>query len=110
MIAARVIRSDPAIADMDGIWDHLAHDASPEVADFVAARLYEAMHRAAENPELHRVRTEYLHHPRRVNVYNYAIFYDPLPEGDGIFVWRVIHGARDLPELVFWPKPSSEDQ
>jgi plasmid stabilization system protein ParE len=108
MSAPRVIRSDPAIADLDGIWDYLAREVSPEVADFVIARLYEAMYRAAETPQLHRVRTEYRHHPRRINVYNYAIFYDPLPEGDGIFVWRVVHGARDLHELVFRSMPPTK--
>ena len=46
------------------------------------ARLYEAMYRAAEAPELHPARTEYEGAPRRINVFNYAIFYDPLPEGD----------------------------
>jgi plasmid stabilization system protein ParE len=46
---ARVVVSDPARDDLDGIWDYLARDASPEIADLVVARLYEAMHRAAES-------------------------------------------------------------
>jgi hypothetical protein len=25
-----------------------------------------------------------------------VIFYEPLPEGDGILVWRILHGARDF--------------
>ncbi len=54
------------------------------------------MHRAADNPGLYPERAEYRGHPRRINVFEYAIFYEPLPEGDGIFVLRVIHGRRDL--------------
>lgn len=104
MASSRVIRSDPAIADLDGIWDYLWREASPEIADFVIARLYEAMYRAAEAPDLHAPRTEYEGAPRRINLLNYAIFYDPLPDGDGIFVWRIIHGARDLTGLVRRPR------
>jgi len=100
---SRVVRSDPALRDLDGIWDHLAIEASPEIADFVIARLYEAMYRAAETPVLHRERPEHRGHPRRINVFRYAIFYDPLPDGDGIFVWRIIHGARYLPDQVSRP-------
>jgi plasmid stabilization system protein ParE len=32
MAIARVIRSDPANGDLDGIWDYLAEAASPEIA------------------------------------------------------------------------------
>ena len=103
MAVARVVLSDPATADLDGAWDYLAREASPEVADFVIALLYEAMYRAAEAPFLHRVRSEYTNAPRRINVFNYAVFYDPIPEEGGIFVWRVIHAARDLPRLIRRP-------
>lgn len=96
MAEARVIRSDLANDDLDGIWDYLAAEASAEIADFVIARLFEAMHRAADNPLQYRERTEHRGRPRRINVFEYAIFYEPLPEGDGIFVLRVIHGRRDL--------------
>lgn len=106
MASSRVIRSDPAIADLDRIWDYLDREASPEIADFVIARLYEAMYRAAEAPELHAPRIEYEGAPRRINVFNYAIFYDPLPDGDGIFVWRIVHGARDLMGLIHRPRDS----
>jgi len=100
---ARVVVSDPARDDLDGIWDYLARDASPEIADLVIARLYEAMHRAAERPLIYRERPELTGRPRRINVFRYAIFYEALSEEDGVFVWRVLHGSRDLPELVFPP-------
>ncbi len=104
MPSARVVLSSPAIDDLDGIWDYLAREASPEVGDFVFERLYEAMYRAAEKPLLHRARSEHKQAPRRINAFSYAIFYDPLGGGDGIFVWRVVHGARDLPRLI--PRPA----
>jgi plasmid stabilization system protein ParE len=103
MTVARVVLSEPATDDLDGIWDYLAETASPETADFVIARLYEAMYRAAETPSLHRVRPEHKGGPRRINVFSYAFFFDPLDDGDGIFVWRVLHGARVLDRLVHRP-------
>jgi plasmid stabilization system protein ParE len=45
MAPARLTISDPARQDLDEIWDNLAREASPEVADFVVARIYEAMYR-----------------------------------------------------------------
>jgi plasmid stabilization system protein ParE len=102
-VAARITRSGPAADDLDSIWDYLAAEASPAVADFVLARLFEAMSRAAENPHLYPERFEYRGRPRRINVFEYAIFYEPLPEGDGIFVWRVLHGRRRLAPLVKRP-------
>ena len=103
MATARVVLSEPATNDLDGIWDYLAQEASEETADFVIARLYEAMYRAAETPSLYRVRSEHKGAPRRINIFSYAVFYDPLDTGDGIFVWRVLHGARDLTQLVHRP-------
>jgi toxin ParE1/3/4 len=100
MAATRIIRSDPANDDLDRIWDYVASTGSPEIADFVIARLFEAMHRAAANPKLYRERSEYRGRPRRINVFEYAIFYEALPEGDGIYVLRVIHSRRDIPRVI----------
>ncbi len=93
-----VILSRPANSDLDATWDYLAAEASPEIADFVIARLFEAMNRAAEYPLMYR-ETSYRGRPRRINVFEYAIFYEPLPEG-GVFILRVIHGRRDIARLL----------
>lgn len=109
MASARIIRSASARQDLDDIWDYLAAEAGPDIADMVLARLFEALYRAADRPLLHRPRPEYLGAPRRINVFRYAILYEPLPEGDGIFLWRVIHGSRDLPRFVFRPTTPDEE-
>jgi len=95
----RIVRSKSADNDLLGIWRYLAVEASLEIADFVIARLYEAMARAAEHPLMYR-RTEYRGKPRRINVFEYAIFYDPLPDGNGIRVRRIIHGRRNIARLI----------
>jgi plasmid stabilization system protein ParE len=92
-----VTLSLPANDDLDSIWDYLATEASPEIADFVIARLFEAMVRAAENPLMY-PETSFSGRPRRMNVFEYAVFYEPESEG-GIFVLRVIHGRRHIEHL-----------
>jgi plasmid stabilization system protein ParE len=74
------------------------------VADSVIARLIEAIYRAADRPLLYQQRRELRASPRRLNVFRYAIFFEALPEGDGIFVWRVLHGARDLRRVLRRPR------
>jgi plasmid stabilization system protein ParE len=103
MAPARVIRSAHARRDLDDIWRYLDGEARPEVADRVVSRIVAAIHRAAEQPSIHRQRLEHAGAPRRVNVLRYAIFFEALPEGDGIFVWRVVHGVRDLSRRVRRP-------
>ncbi|RJF87480.1 type II toxin-antitoxin system RelE/ParE family toxin [Oleomonas cavernae] len=109
MVLPRVIRSASARHDLDAIWDRLAGQAGPEIADAVLARIFETMYRAADNPFLYRERPEHTGRPRRVNVFRYAIFFEALPDGDGIFVWRVIHGSRDLPRFIFRPSEDDSD-
>lgn len=112
MAPSRVIRAAHARRDLDDIWRYLDGEAGPQIADAVLARIVAAMYRAADRPLVHRQRHEHAGAPRRLNVLRYAIFFEPLPEGDGIFVWRVIHGARDLPRHVrrsVLPKERGED-
>lgn len=98
-MTVRIVRSKSADNDLLDIWRYLAAEASPAIADFVIAHLYEAMTRAAEHPLMYR-RTEYRGRPRRVNVFEYAIFYEPLPDREGIRVRRIIHGRRDIARLI----------
>jgi plasmid stabilization system protein ParE len=104
----RIIRSASARRDLDEIWDHVVGEAGPEIADAVLARIFEALYRAADQPLLYPRRPEYVGHPRRINVFRYAIFYEELADGGGIFLWRVIHGARDLSGLVARPPPADD--
>ncbi|HEY1632908.1 MAG TPA: type II toxin-antitoxin system RelE/ParE family toxin [Rhizomicrobium sp.] len=99
MPAARVAISDLAREDLDLIWDRVATEASAEIADFVIARLYETMYRAAERPRIYRKRTEYSGRPRRANVFSYAIFFEIEADG-GIYVLRIVHARRNLRRIL----------
>jgi plasmid stabilization system protein ParE len=95
MSLQRTARSASVRQDLFDVWRHIDLKAGPEVADGVVARLIQAIHRAADRPLLYRRRRELRGSSRRLNVCRYAILFEAPPEGDGVFVWRVLHGARD---------------
>ncbi len=103
MAFRRIVQSARAKQDLFDIWRQLDIKAGPEVADALVARLVEGIYRAADRPLLFRQRRELRGSPRRLNVLRYSIFFEVLPEGDGIFVWRVLHGARDLRRVLHRP-------
>jgi plasmid stabilization system protein ParE len=47
-------------------------------------------------------KTLYEGRPRRINVFEYAVFYEPESDGS-IFILRVIHGKRDVAQLMQKP-------
>ena len=96
----RVVRSKRAKHDLEAIYNYVAAEASLEVADLVMAALFEAMRRAAANPLMFRERPDLQGRPRRINVFTYAIFYDLLPNREGIYVLGIIHGRRDIPRQL----------
>lgn len=100
MAASRILRAPEARRDLLDIWAYVAGKSAPAIADAVLARLYGAMEVIAYAPHIGRERSEFAGSPRSIAVRPYVIFYEPLPEGDGILVWRVLHGARDLDPIV----------
>ena len=104
MASPRILRSPEARQDLLDIWAYVAGEAAPSVADAVLARLYGAMEVIAYAPLIGRERPEFSGSPRSMAVKPYVIFYEPLTEGDGILVWRVLHGARDLSPLISKPR------
>lgn len=89
----------PAAAeDLQGIDDHLVEDGHA-AAERVSRALEAAMARLAEHPLLGHVRPDLTSRPYRFwSVYSYLIVYQPEP--GTIQIIRVLHGARDLPELL----------
>lgn len=103
--APRIIRAPRARQDLIDIWKFVARDAAPPVADALLARIYGALDVIAYAPYIGRERREFRGEPRSIPVPPFVIFYEPLPEGDGIVVWRVLHAARKLTNrLVRGPK------
>lgn len=96
---ARLVLSRIARNDIDEIWQYIGRTRSEPIADAVLARLYGAMDVLTHVPHIGREREEFIDKPRSFAVRPHVIFYEPLKLGDGIAVWRVLHGARDLRSL-----------
>jgi plasmid stabilization system protein ParE len=109
MPLARIVRSAPARQDISDIYQYLAREAGLEIADAVLTRIAETLYRAADRPSAHRRRNELDGAPRRINVFRYSIFFEELP-GGGIYVWRILHSARDIRRILYRPVfPETED-
>ncbi|WP_394762696.1 type II toxin-antitoxin system RelE/ParE family toxin [Phenylobacterium sp.] len=100
---ARILRTPLARADLLNIWTYIAGESSPAIADTFLARIYGALEVVASAPYIGRERSEFDGGPRSLVVRPYVIFYEPLAEGDGIAIWRVLHGARRMEDLLRKP-------
>jgi toxin ParE1/3/4 len=93
---ARVTLTAPARDDLDHIWSYIAND-NPSAAD----RWIDEVHRrcavyarqpmAATPADRFQIGLRFFTHG------NYVVFFRP--EGDGVLVVRVLHGARHLEDL-----------
>ena len=79
--------------DLVDIRDFIAQDNPPRAVTFVA-ELVEHFGRLAEQPAIGRARPEMGRGIRSMPHGRYVIFYRP--RQDGVSVYRVIHGSRDL--------------
>ena len=99
-MALRVRRTARADADLDAIWLNIAQDSEP-AADRVLTRLFAAEDRLAAFPEMGPLRDELAPGVRSWVVADYLIFCRVDP--DSIIVLRVLHGARDIGQLLAEP-------
>lgn len=104
MAEPRILRSPEAHQDLLDIWAYIARESAPAVADAILARIHGALEIVAYAPHIGRMRPEFAGTPRSIPVRPYVIFYEPLPAGDGILIWRIIHGVRELERLVRRPR------
>lgn len=90
--------------DLLEIWLYIAAD-NPEKADEVLDAIDLALQLLAQTPTLG---TQRIYNRSELATMrmcpvprfrHYLIFYQPLPDRDGIEVIRVLHGSRDLPAL-----------
>ena len=86
-------RLPAAIADLDAVWDYIAHD-NPDAADQVIARIATAARRLADFPSSGTRRPDIHPTARSIPVGAYLILYRVIDEV--VEIVRVLHGARDL--------------
>ncbi len=100
---ARILRAPAARNDLLQIWAYIADESSAAIADNFLSRIYGALEVVASAPYVGRERPEYRGRPRSIVVRPYVIFYEPLADGDGVAIWRILHGARQMDDLVQRP-------
>ena len=103
MAKRRSLLSLAADGDLDAIFAYLATQSGIDRATAVFARIEETLKSLAEKPQLGRVREDLDGAPRSFVVLRWVVFYEPMEMGDGIYVWRVVDGSRDLYRLVKRP-------
>ena len=99
----RILRASLARNDLLDIWTYIADNSSAVTADRFLARIYGALEVVSRAPHVGRERAEFAGSPRSIVVRPYVIFYEPLPEGDGAAIWRVLHGARRMEDMLERP-------
>jgi toxin ParE1/3/4 len=96
----RVILSLQAARDLDLLFDWIAYESGVARAEDVLQRIDDAIQRVATMPGIGRLRPELDGSPRTFPVSRWLIVYEPQKTNQGIVVWRVIDGARDLPRHI----------
>lgn len=92
----RLTFAPSALADLDGIADHIGQD-NPDAAGRFVRKIKETCRLIAGRPLMGRARNDLLPELRSFPVGNYLLFYDVT--SGGVEIVRVVHGSRDLPAV-----------
>jgi toxin ParE1/3/4 len=87
---------EDAIADLDGIYDHIGRALkSPQAADRTIDKIHAACQRYASQPGMGEARLDFGADLRIFSVGSYVVIYQPL--NDGIRALRVFLGRPNFP-------------
>lgn len=93
---SRLLYTLQAEEDLLEIWSFIAED-DMTAADHVLEQMGSMCRNIADVPFMGRDRSDVAENLRGIAMGSYVVFYRPIE--DGIVIIRVLHGARDLPEL-----------
>jgi toxin ParE1/3/4 len=93
----RILRTPQSRIDAADIWTYIAQD-NEHAADRLIDRIDEVLSRLADNPRTGSLQEQFRPGLRAFPVGNYVIFYQEIT--DGIEVFRILHGARNLDDLL----------
>lgn len=100
MARPQIVLSLTAERDLTSLFDWIAADSGVERAEAILRRIEHTLELVAAMPRIGRVRYDLDGEPRTFTVWPWIVIYEPLPQDDGIVVWRVVDGRRDLPKEV----------
>ena len=86
--------------ELDELFFWIKVDIGPNAADTFALRVRRTLQNLADFPLIGRVREEYSGAPRSLSLHPGVIFYEPMKDGRGIKVLRILDGRRDLGALL----------
>jgi addiction module RelE/StbE family toxin len=100
----KVVWSDPAVDDLEAIWDHVAED-SPGAARRLVAKLLEAVDHLETFPRMGRtVPEDESASSRELIVGSYRVLYQVVSEK--VEILAVVHGNQDLTAgIPPWDRP-----
>jgi toxin ParE1/3/4 len=101
---AHIAKSLDAERDLSDLFDYIARESGVDRAEMILRRIEQSLNILAELPLIGRVHRELDGAPRTFSIWPWIVIYEPEPSGNGILVWRIIDGRRDLPKLVRPPK------
>ena len=100
MGASTVVRSAKARKDIRELYVWIVEDSGLERAEQVIARIEATVQRLAKRPLSGRSRPDLEGEPRSFSVAPWLIVYEPLKDGTGIHLLRIIDSRRDVAALL----------
>jgi plasmid stabilization system protein ParE len=100
MAGARVEFSVKARTDIVRLLLWIALDSGEKQAQAVVDRINATIARLARRPRLGRVEQIFRGNPLVFTVYPWKIVYEPLPEGNGVNVLRILDTRQDIAALL----------
>ena len=94
------VKSADALSDFQRIYAWIASDGGELRAEMNLRRLDELIHRLARRPRLGHRRFDFRGDPYSFSVPPWVIVYEPLSDGNGIHVLRILDSRRDIAALV----------
>lgn len=89
--------------DLKDLFDYIAEEDGPDRAQIVLRRLDVTLQSLAAWPGIGRQRRDLDGAPRSFSVWPWLIIYEPLPTGEGVYIWRIVDGRRDLAAIIHPP-------
>ena len=100
MLGPKVVLTLAAERDLDALFTWITDDSGPDRAEAVLRRIEHTVEQVAAMPRIGRLRRDLDGAPRTFAAWPWIIVYEPLPTGEGVVIWRVVDGRRDLPNEV----------
>jgi toxin ParE1/3/4 len=99
-MAGTIVKSLAAEYDLVALFDYIAEDTGVDRAEMVLRRIDQTLQNLASWPLIGRIRHDLDGAPRIFAVWPWIIIYEPKSDGDGIVVWRILDGRRDVPTII----------